>query len=152
MMNIDAHIRFAERKDINQIIALCSLHATHEKVPYNIEGKAECLKEDIFSPTPKLYCLVVENQGVLLGYATYMRQYATWDACEYIYMDCLFIKEFVRGYGLGEKLVNKIKQEGKKLRCDLIQWQTPDFNIRAMKFYRRIGAISKSKERFFFPI
>ena len=67
-------------------------------------------------------------------------------------MDCLFIKEFVRGYGLGEKLVNKIKQEGKKLRCDLIQWQTPDFNIRAMKFYRRIGAVSKSKERFFLPI
>ena len=89
---------------------------------------------------------------MLLCYATYMRQYATWDACEYIYMDCLFIKEFARGYGLGEKLVNKIKQEGKKLRCDLIQWQTPDFNIRAMKFYRRIGSVSNSKERFFFPI
>ena len=152
MVNVNIHIRFAESKDIEQIIGLCSLHAAFEKSEYEVSGKSEKIGKDLFSEFPKLYCLVVESEDDLLGYATYMKQYATWNACEYIYMDCLFIKEFARGRGLGEKLVNRIKQEGKKLGCDLIQWQTPDFNIRAMKFYRRIGAISKSKERFFLKL
>ena len=75
-----------------------------------------------------------------------------WDAGEYIYMDCLFIKESARSLGIGEKLVRKIQKEGEALGCNLIQWQTPDFNVRAIKFYNRIGATSKSKERFFLNI
>ena len=57
--------------------------------------------------------------------------------------------EKARGFGTGEKLIDEIKAEARKLECDHIQWQTPDFNIRAIKFYDRIGATSKSKERYF---
>ena len=67
-------------------------------------------------------------------------------------MDCLFMTEKARGLGLGEELVSRIKLEGSKLGCNHIQWQTPDFNTRAMKFYYRIGAKSKSKERFYLDI
>ena len=110
------------------------------------------LSKDLFSTNPKLYCLVVEKNNKLIGYATYTIQYATWDACEYIYMDCLFMNADARGFGLGEKLVRRIQEEGRKLGCKLIQWQTPDFNVRAIKFYKRIGATSKEKERFFLEI
>lgn len=148
-MRINSKIRFALPSDVPQLIELCRLHATYEKAGYEKNGKARRLKNDLFNEYPKMYCLVVESNNVLVGYATYMAQYATWDAREYIYMDCLFIKEFARGMGLGEKLVRKIEIEGKKLDCSSIQWQTPDFNTRAIKFYKRIGANSKSKERFF---
>ncbi|MDT0608463.1 GNAT family N-acetyltransferase [Croceitalea rosinachiae] len=148
-MKIQGKIRFAKPEDIPQIIQLCHLHAAYEEAEYVMERKAELLKKDLFETSPKLYCLVVEYDSVLLGYATYMKQYATWDAREYIYMDCLFIREFARGLGLGEKLIVRIQKEATFLDCELIQWQTPDFNTKAMKFYRRIGAKSKSKERFF---
>ncbi len=151
-MIIKRHIRFAEPKDIPGIVELCALHAAFEKSGYAREEKAARLERDLFSNAPKLYCLVVESDKQLIGYATYMKQYATWDAMEYIYMDCLYLKPFARGLGIGEKLVQKIQKEGKKLRCNLIQWQTPDFNVRAMKFYKKIGATSKSKERFFLKI
>ena len=78
-----------------------------------------------------------------------MKQFSTWDAQYYVYMDCLFMQEAARGFGIGEKLVNKMKEESRKSGCDLIQWQTPEFNERAIKFYKRIGAASKSKERFY---
>jgi L-amino acid N-acyltransferase YncA len=142
-------IRFAKKEDIHQIIDLCEAHAIYEKSSYSKKGKAAQLVKDLFSKNPKLYCLVVENNVNLIGYATYMKQYATWDANEYIYMDCLFMNENARGFGLGEELINKIKLEGKKLNCNLVQWQTPNFNKRAIKFYKRIGATSKDKERFF---
>jgi len=146
---MDPMIRFAKKEDINQIIDLCEAHAHYEKCDYLRDGKLEKLSNDLFSDIPKLFCLVVEKDTKLIGYATYMKQYSTWDANEYIYMDCLFVNEETRGFGLGAKLIRRIQEEGKKLGCNLIQWQTPDFNVRAIKFYKRIGATSKEKERFF---
>ncbi|MFB0937818.1 MAG: GNAT family N-acetyltransferase [Urechidicola sp.] len=145
-------IRFAEKKDISKIIDLCEAHAHFEESDYNRDGKGQLLERDIFDASPKIFCLVVENENELIGYATYAKQYSTWDANQYIYMDCLYMTDQARGYGIGEKLVRKIQEEGKKTDCDLVQWQTPDFNVRAIKFYYRIGATSKSKERFFLKI
>ena len=81
-----------------------------------------------------------------------MKQFSTWDSDFYIYMDCLFLMEESRGFGIGEKLIAKIKQEGQNIKCNHIQWQTPDFNVRAIKFYNRTGAMSKTKKRFFLEI
>ncbi|WP_282040985.1 GNAT family N-acetyltransferase [Winogradskyella flava] len=145
-------IRFAQVTDVASIIELCKAHAIYEKAEYSKKGKANQISKDIFSSNPKLYCLVVENDIEIIAYATYMKQYATWDAAEYIYMDCLYVKEKHRSKGIGEELINRIKLEGANLGCTIVQWQTPNFNKGAIKFYTRIGANCKSKERFFLNI
>lgn len=151
-MNENFKIRPIEKTELSRLVELCEAHAIYEKSEYSNIGKAEKLGLDLFGKSPKLFCLIAESDSKIVGYATYMKQYATWDAEEYIYMDCLFIEEEVRGFGLGEMLIRRIQSEAKKLNCSLIQWQTPDFNTRAMKFYKRIGASSKSKERFFLEV
>ena len=145
-------IRFAQKKDLSYLVNLCKLHAAFEKAEYDTERKKELLGKHLFSNSPSLFCLVVEKENSLIGYATYMKQFSTWDASHYIYMDCLFMKEESRGLGIGEKLIDRIKKETKELDCLFIQWQTPDFNKRAMKFYERIGAYGKSKERYFLKV
>ncbi len=151
-MKINPEIRFARKGDIEHIIDLCELHAAYEKSSYSRTGKAQLLLDGLLGVNPKLFCLVVEGEKNLLAYATYMKQYATWDAMEYVYMDCLYVREAIRGQRIGEKLVSRIKEEGQKMGCAWIQWQTPTFNTRAIKFYNRIGATYKSKERFFLNI
>lgn len=151
-MNSELILRFAQKKDLKEIIRLCELHANYEQSDYNPKQKKEQLSNYLFSDIPSLYCLVVEKDVELIGYATYMKQFSTWDASFYVYMDCLFLTENARGYGIGEKLMERIKQETKNLNCTLIQWQTPKFNTRAMKFYDRIGGNSKTKERYFLNI
>ena len=151
-MTGEPKIRFAQKKDVSELVNLCKLHAIFEKSEYNTERKKELLDKHLFSKNPSLFCLVVEKANSLVGYATYMKQFSTWDADHYIYMDCLFITEESRGFGIGEKLIGRIKKEAQKLDCLLIQWQTPDFNKRAMKFYERIGALGKSKERYFLKV
>lgn len=151
-MNNDVEIRFAREEDVPEIIKLCQQHAIFEQAEYDKSGKEEKLKMHLFSDQPDLKCLVALKNNVIVGYATYMKQFSTWDAGYYIYMDCLFLQEGARGAGIGELLMMRIKAEAAKSDCNLIQWQTPDFNTRAMKFYRRIGAYSKTKERFFLEI
>ena len=148
-MTNEIEIRFADPSEVDGIVELCQLHAAFEKATYDPAGKKEKLSQSLFGRLPDLFCLVAVQGETLVGYATYMKQYSTWDAAHYLYMDCLFLRSESRSMGIGETLIDRIKFEGKKLGCDLIQWQTPDFNTRAMKFYDRIGAESKSKERYF---
>ena len=145
-------IRFVIKSDLLQLVDLCAAHAQYEHAPYDKSGKVEQLGKDLFCALPKLQCLIVASDDELTGFATYMKQYATWDAGEYIYLDCLFLKPAARGQGLGELLVERLKQETANMGLRLIQWQTPEFNAGAIKFYKRIGATSKSKERFFLEL
>ena len=65
-----------------------------------------------------------------------------------MYVDCLFLKENARGNGTGKQIMELIKIHSKEEGCSMIQWQTPDFNTRAIKFYTVLGAERKKKEIF----
>ena len=151
-MKEDIVIRWVMASDLDQLVALCTAHAEYERADYDGKGKADQLYPALFSERPKLYCLVVEHNGGLVGFISFMKQYATWDAGEYVYMDCLYLEEAYRGKGIGKSLVQKMVKEANRLGCTLIQWQTPTFNTRAIPFYERLGATRKPKERFFLEV
>ena len=131
-------IRFAQKEDINRLVELCKLHATFEKSSYDTRGKERKLSESLFSESPPLHCLVGVVNQTIIGYATYMKQFSTWDASFYFYMDCLFLTDEARGLGIGPQLIDRIKEEGREAGCSLIQWQTPAFNTRAIKIKRKV--------------
>lgn len=141
-------IRKANPGDVSSLIKLCAKHAEFEKEKYSKQGKEELLITALFSQNPVLYCYVATNANELIGYATYTREYATWDAHFYIHMDCLFLIAQVRGKGIGEALVKAIAVEANTMGYEM-QWQTPAFNVRALKFYNRLGATAKCKTRLY---
>ena len=145
-------IRFAREKDIEQIVSLCADHAAFEKSEYDSLNKVELLSKHIFQSTNSVKCIVAEQLDEIVGYATFLKQFSTWDANFYVYLDCLYLKEKIRGKGVGFKIMTLIKEYAKAENCDMVQWQTPDFNADAIVFYKRLGGISKSKERFFWEV
>lgn len=145
-------IRKCEVTDLPKLIVLCQKHAEFEKADYDPEGKEEDLKKELFNDNPKLFCLVVVSKTEIVGYVTYTFSYSTWSAGDYIYMDCLFLEESARNFGIGEVLINTLKEIGKEKNCVNMQWRTPQFNERAIKFYHRIGAKGKDKVCFFLDL
>lgn len=141
-------IRKAIPGDVAELVKLCAKHAEFEKEKYHKQNKAELLTAALFSQNPVLFCYVASNANSLIGYATYTREFATWDANFYIHMDCLFLKAEARGNGVGEALVKAIAVEAKSMDYEM-QWQTPAFNVRALKFYNRLGATAKCKTRLY---
>jgi len=136
-------IREIKEKDLDKVIELIALHADWEKCPYQEQPQdKENLRKQIFE-VGDLKGLVVEVDNQVVGYATYIKQYSTWDAHYYNYMDCLFLEEQHRGSGWGKKIVDKIKEEGLPM-----QWQTPPHNEMGIGFYNHIGAEGKPKVRF----
>lgn len=149
---MDYLIRDCQPKDLSKVVDLCQKHAAYEKASFDPIGKEEKLKKALFGNQPQLFCLVAEVSNVIIGYATYTIDFSTWDAVSYMYMDCLYLDEDARGFGIGEALIENLKQIAIAKNCINIQWQTPEFNERAIKFYHRIGGRGKDKVRFFLEL
>lgn len=147
----DTCIREAVPADIDQIIELICEHMEYEGATIDkmMDGKA--LSFHLFS-AKTIICLVVEHESEIVGYATFMQQFSTWEAGFYLYLDCLYMKDTARGRGTGKQMMQVIIDIAKAMKCLEIQWQTPFFNKQAIGFYRHLGAISQNKERFFFHV
>jgi len=141
-------IRNCKSDDLSALVDLCQKHADYECASFSTIEKVDKLKKALFNEQPKLFCLVVEINETIAGYASYTIDFSTWNASPFMYMDCLYLEEETRGFGIGEVLIAKLKQIAKAKNCINIQWQTPAFNERAVKFYKRIGGTGKEKVRF----
>lgn len=145
----DILLRKIQKHEIKELINLCALHAKYENASYDKTGKEEKLHLALFKKDSNITCFIAVQNEEILAYATVIKEFSTWDADYYIHMDCLYIKESQRGKGLGAKFMSKIKEHTKDLGCNHIEWQTPNDNFNAIKFYEKMGAKSKDKKRFF---
>ncbi|MCO5946660.1 GNAT family N-acetyltransferase [Mucilaginibacter flavidus] len=134
--------------DMPTLLVLMAEHAAYEKAIFHPDGKAERLLKAIFETPVRLYCEVAERQGELIGFVSYTYDFSTWDAGEFMHMDCLFLREEARGRGLGRTILTKLQQIAREKGCINIQWQTPDFNEPAIRFYKKNGAGDLAKVRF----
>lgn len=142
------NIRRAKPADLDELITLFAAHASFEGAEFQRSDKfKEDLASLIFEDSTILCWVAIENQR-LMGYATCMEQNATWTAKKYLYMDCLYLKEDIRGQGIGRSFMNTISRELHARGLSEIQWQTPATNQEAIKFYLRLGAQEFSKSRF----
>lgn len=148
----DYIIRTATSGDVDAIARLMVAHALYEKSIIEEEGLATKFEKHLAKPETGLRCLVVEHKQQLVGYTTFIKQFSTWDADFYIYLDCLYLDDSMRGRGIGQELMDQIREYAQAEGCSQIQWQTPDFNTGAIKFYKRLGATAKAKERFFWEV
>jgi GNAT superfamily N-acetyltransferase len=142
-------VRCARPEDIAELVALCKEHAHFERAAYDTAAKADRLAEALFSASPRLYAWIAlaEERGVI-GYATAAPEYSTWSAREYLHMDCLFVRSARRRAGVGASLLNSVIGLARELGLHEVQWQTPQWNVDASRFYRRHGGVDQSKLRF----
>lgn len=145
-------VRRVRRDDLDTLVALCGEHALYEKASHDAAGKAEALSRALFSTPARLHAWVVESAGELIGYATATLEFSTWQVGEFLHMDCLFVRAGRRGSGAGAALLQAVRDFAGRTGCREMQWQTPEWNVDAMRFYRRFGAVDKAKRRFFLPL
>lgn len=141
-------IRECEVSDIDGLIQMIQEHAQFEDAEFCPDGKANKLANALFNKPGTLYCWIIENNDVAVGYCTFTFDYSTWDAGTYMHMDCLYLRPDARGWGIGKAVMKRLKMLARERRCLNIQWQTPEFNSDAIAFYQRIGARKKNKVRF----
>jgi GNAT superfamily N-acetyltransferase len=141
-------IRPAEPGDADQLLMLVRDHARFEHAKATI-APAD-LARLLASPTP-VRLTVAEDQGVLLGYTAVTFDYSLWRGRLWAHLDCLFVRATDRNQGTGKRLLAQALAQALAAGADRLEWQTPDWNEAAIRFYGREGAACEAKKRFHLP-
>ncbi|HEV8694761.1 MAG TPA: GNAT family N-acetyltransferase, partial [Lysobacter sp.] len=141
-------VRRVQPGDMAELVRMCEEHARYERAHYDASGKEQALVRALFVPTPLLHAWVATAGNRLIGYATAVAEFSTWTATQYLHMDCLFVRELARNCGIGEALLDTVIRFARASGCREVQWQTPEWNVDACRFYGRKGAVGAGKMRF----
>lgn len=134
--------------DLAEIDVLVHEHARFERADPPSVLLLDRLPGLLFGRTPRVHAIVADAGDGLAGYATASLEVSTWQASEFLHLDCLFVREEARGAGVGRRLLDRVRELARELGATEVQWQTPDWNVDAARFYEREGAVHRSKKRF----
>lgn len=142
-------IRRAEARDAPRLLALFKEHAHFERATFDDNLDPQKLLAAIAGNPPRLNVWVACNADGAFGYASATIDYSTWDLAEFVHMDCLYLREGHRGSGAGAALLKAVRAFAQAKGLPQVQWQSPDWNTEAARFYVREGATTKNKVRFY---
>jgi GNAT superfamily N-acetyltransferase len=143
---MDVSIRRARGGDRIPLFALISEHAEFEQSKATINDAELARILEMRQSPVRIFIAAVAQET--LAYAALTTDYSLWRGHKWAHLDCLFVKQEARGLGIGAKLLHHIKRVSRRSALDRLEWQTPDWNQKAIAFYHREGAISASKMRF----
>lgn len=138
-------IRPAEVGDARQLLALVHDHASFERAEASLTR--DDLTRLLAGPAP-VQLTVAEDRGVLLGYSAVTLDYALWRGRYWAHLDCLFVRAADRNRGTGKRLLAHAFAQALAAGADRLEWQTPDWNEAAIRFYCREGAACHTRKRF----
>jgi GNAT superfamily N-acetyltransferase len=139
-------VRPALPSDADHMLPLIHAHAAFER------GTASCtataLRSALSGEPVRLLGWVAEQERQLIGYAAATVDFSTWNGRSYLHLDCLFVKSGHRGSGIGAQLFEAACSHATSENIPELQWQTPEWNADARRFYVRGGASVVPKLRF----
>lgn len=134
-------IRPAAPADVPTIARLIRALAEFEKLSGEVKLRETDLHQHLFGPKPFAEVLLAEEAGKVVGFALFFFNYSTFLAKPGIYLEDLFVEPEVRGRGVGKELLLAVARRAVELGCGRMEWSVLDWNERAIKFYRSLGAV-----------
>ena len=133
-------LRAAAPADVPEILALIRELADYERLLHEVDAAPEGLHAALFGPTPRVFCDLAEQDGVIAGFALWFYSFSTFRGRHGIYLEDLFVRPAMRGHGIGRALLADLA--ARCLREDLarLEWSVLDWNEPALAFYRTLGA------------
>ena len=146
-MNIK--IRNAKKQDSKEIIKLIKELAIFEKLEPPNKSACVRLLNDAFCKKPLFNILVAENEGKLIGYTFYFFTYSTFLARQTLYLEDIYISKSFRSLGIGKVFLDKLVDIAKAKKCGRMEWVVLDWNIKAINFYKKLGAKNLNNWKYF---
>lgn len=133
-------IRKANATDSPLISEMIRELAEFEHELNQVDIAPEDLVRDGFGANPLFHALIAEWEGQPAGYALYYFTYSTWAGRPSIFVEDLFVREQLRGKGIGKALLRHIAVVGRDQNCYGMRWEVLNWNLPAIEFYRSLGA------------
>ena len=129
-------------EDTDEILALIFELALYEKAPEEAKATRDQIHESFFTKDPKVFCDVVDIDGVIAGCAIWFLNYSTWQGKHGIYLEDLFIRPQFRGRGYGKAMLQHLAAICEECGYGRFQWWVLDWNEPSIEFYKSLGAVA----------
>ncbi|SFB61892.1 L-amino acid N-acyltransferase YncA [Amycolatopsis marina] len=136
----DNRIRRIRPADVDAVVGLVYELAEYEKAPQECHLDAEQLHSALFSSAPALFGHVAEVDGEVVGCALWFLNFSTWRGVHGIYLEDLYVRQSMRGSGLGKALLTELAAECVRRGYGRLEWSVLNWNSPAIEFYRSMGA------------
>ena len=90
-------------------------------------------------------CLVAELDGRLLAFAILIPYFPGPDFSHGLFLKELYVAAHARSDGVGERLIDAIREEAERRGCTRVIWTAADWNTGAQRFYDRLGMRREGK-------
>lgn len=133
-------LRGAAAADSPLIVSLIRELAVYERAPEAAKASVADIDKALFGAHPKVHALIAEWDGEAVGFAVYFFNFSTWTGKHGLYLEDLFVRESVRGKGVGKALLARLAAIAREMDCARLEWSVLDWNEPAIGFYRSLGA------------
>jgi GNAT superfamily N-acetyltransferase len=133
-------IRPAAPADVPLILSLIRELAVYEKLADQVSATEADLKTALFGARPHAECVIAELGGKPVGFALFFHNFSTFLAKPGIYLEDLYVKQELRGKGVGRALLAHLASLAVRRGCGRFEWAVLDWNEPAIGFYKSLGA------------
>ncbi|MFC0679476.1 GNAT family N-acetyltransferase [Lysobacter korlensis] len=134
-------VRFAESRDLPQILAFIRELAEYEKLAHEVSADVDALEASLFGAMPAAEVLLAEVDGESAGFALFFHNFSTFLGRRGLYLEDLYVSPRFRGHGLGRRLMTSLARIAVERGCGRFEWSVLDWNAPAIGFYRSLGAV-----------
>ncbi|MDG6902854.1 MAG: GNAT family N-acetyltransferase [Nitrososphaerota archaeon] len=132
-------IRRGRKADSKGFLKLLVALAKYEKLDPPTPAAQKRILKDVFEKRRASLVMAIRG-GVPIGYAFYFYTYSSFLAKPTLYLEDIFVLKEFRGFGVGKSLFVRCVKEASIQGCGRMEWSVLNWNSRAIRFYRRMGA------------
>lgn len=133
-------IRPAAEEEVPLVLGFIRELAEYERLAHAVTATEEDLRRTLFGPEACAHAVIALVDGRPVGFAVYFFSYSTFLARPGLYLEDLYVRPEARGRGAGRHLLAHLARVALERGCGRMEWAVLDWNERAIRFYRSLGA------------
>ena len=137
-ISIDA----AAEADLPLILGMIRELAEFEHLAHACVATEDDLRLHLFGPRPAAEVVIARIGGQPVGFALFFPTFSTFLAKPGLYLEDVYVKPEVRRQGVGRALLQHLARLAMARDCGRLEWAALDWNEPAIRFYRKIGAVT----------
>jgi len=133
-------IHRATPRDAALVLKMIRGLAEYERLAHQMEATVGQIRRHGFGRRRYFEALICRRGRTAIGFALYFFTFSTFVGRPTLYLEDLFVIPEERGRGAGKALLSALARIAVRRGCGRLEWAVLDWNEKAFRFYRRLGA------------
>jgi len=133
-------VKTATPADVPELQAMISALAEFEKLSHLCIASEADIAEALFGARPAAEALIAWAGKEAAGFALFFHNFSTFLGRRGLWLEDLFVRPDFRRKGCAQALLNSLAAIAVERKCGRFEWAVLDWNVRAIDFYRALGA------------